>query len=87
MARRWTIRAETASTFPPPGLFTKDAETIARVMATTRVSPKGLGSAIRMIQYLLNRGGSNLPARRRRTLERAKRILQAKQAARQERGR
>jgi tRNA(adenine34) deaminase len=87
MARRWKIRAETASTFPPPGLFTKDAETIARVMATTRVSPKGLGSAIRMIQYLLNRGGSNLPARRRRTLERAKRILQAKQAARQERGR
>jgi tRNA(adenine34) deaminase len=87
MARRWKIRAETASTFPPPGLFTKDAETIARVMATTRVSPKGLGSAIRMIQYLLNRGGSNLSARRRRTLERAKRILQAKQAARQERGR
>jgi tRNA(adenine34) deaminase len=87
MARRWKIRAETASTFPPPGLFTKDAETIARVMATTRVSPKGLGSAIRMIQYLLNRGGSNLPARRRRTLERAKRILQTKQAARQERGR
>lgn len=87
MTRRWKIRAETASTFPPPGLFTKDAETIARVMATTRVSPKGLGSAIRMIQYLLNRGGSNLPARRRRTLERAKRILQTKQAARQERGR
>jgi tRNA(adenine34) deaminase len=87
MTRRWKIRAETASTFPPPGLFTKDAETIARVMATTRVSPKGLGSAIRMIQYLLNRGGSNLSARRRRTLERAKRILQAKQAARQERGR
>jgi tRNA(adenine34) deaminase len=80
MARRWTIRSETASTFPPPGLFTKDAEKIARVMATKQVSPKGLGSAIRMVQFLLNRGGRNLPARRRRELERAKRLLQARRA-------
>jgi tRNA(adenine34) deaminase len=80
MARRWKIRAETASTFPPVGLFTKDAKTIARVMATKRVSPKGLGSAIRMVQYVLNRGGKNLPARRRRELERAKRLLQARRA-------
>ena len=78
MGRRWLIRAETASTFPPPGLFTKDAGTIARVMATKKVSPKGLGSAIRMIQYMLNRAGRNLPARRRRELERAKRLLQAR---------
>jgi tRNA(adenine34) deaminase len=77
---RWRIRAETASTFPPEGLFTKDATTIARVMATRRVSPKGLGSAIRMVQYVLNRGGKNLPARRRRELERAKRLLQARRA-------
>lgn len=84
MARRWTIRAETASTFPPPGLFAKDAETIARVMATKKVSPKGLGSAIRMVQYFLNRAGRNLPARRRRELERAKRILQARHAKQQE---
>jgi tRNA(adenine34) deaminase len=80
MTRRWKIRAETASTFPPAGLFTKDAATIARVMATKRVSPKGLGSAIRMVQYLLNRAGAKLPARRRRELERAKRILQARRA-------
>jgi len=84
MARRWTIRAETASTFPPPGLFTKDAETIARVMATKKVSPKGLGSGIRMIQYLLNRAGSSLPARRRRELERAKRLLQARRSNQKE---
>ena len=76
MARRWKIRAETASTFPPPGLFTKDAETIARVMATKRVSPKGLGSGIRMLQLFINRAGKNLPARQRRELERAKRLLQ-----------
>ena len=87
MGRRWVIRAETASTFPPPGLFTKDAETIARVMATRKVSPRGLGSAIRMIQYMLNRAGSNLPARRRRELERAKRILQARRSKKKERGR
>jgi tRNA(adenine34) deaminase len=80
MARRWKIRAETASTFPPEGLFTRDAATIARVMATKRVSPKGLGSAIRMVQYVLNRGGKNLSVRRRRELERAKRLLQARRA-------
>ncbi len=85
MARRWKIRAEAASTFPLPGLFTKDAATIARVMATKRVSPKGLGSAIRMVQYLLNRAGTSLPARRRRELERAKRLLQAKRAKSQRR--
>ena len=82
MTRHWRIRAESAATFPPPGLFTKDAATIARVMATKRVSPKGLGSAIRMVQYLLNRGGASLPPRRRRELERAKRLLQAKRAQR-----
>jgi Protein of unknown function (DUF3175) len=85
MARRWTIRAETASTFPPPGLFAKDAATIARVMATKKVSPKGLGSAIRMVQYFINRAGANLPARQRRELERAKRLLQARHAGKETR--
>ena len=45
-------------------------------MARKDVSPKGLGSGIRMIQYFINRGGRNLSARRRTELERAKRILQ-----------
>jgi tRNA(adenine34) deaminase len=40
------------------------------------VSPKGLGSAIRMIQYFINRGGRRLSATRRHELERAKRMLQ-----------
>ena len=69
-------RVRTVSTFPPEGLFTRDAATIARVMATRRVSPGGLGSAIRMVQLVLNRGGKGLTASRRRTLERAKRLLQ-----------
>jgi len=65
----------TVSTSPPAGLFTKDAATIARVMATRRVSPDGLGSAIRMVQLFINRGGKGLPASRRRVLERAKALL------------
>jgi len=87
MTQRWPSRAKTASTFPPSGLLAKDAETIARVMATRKVSPKGLGSAIRMLQFVLNRAGRSLPRGRRRELERAKRILQARSAAKQARRR
>ena len=76
--RRWSAEVRTVSTYPPPGLFAKDAETIARVMATKRVSPKGIGSGIRMVQFFINRAGKNLPARQRRELERAKRLLQTR---------
>jgi tRNA(adenine34) deaminase len=74
--RPWVSRVKTVSTFPPAGVFTRDAETIARTMASRRVSPKGIGSGIRMIQYYINRAGRSLPASRRRELERAKRLLQ-----------
>jgi tRNA(adenine34) deaminase len=67
---------KTVSTHPPEGLYTKDADTIARVMASKKVSPGGLGSAIRMVQFFINRAGRTLPASRRRALERAKRLLQ-----------
>jgi len=79
---RWVRKVRTASTAPPPKTFTGSAEHIARTMASKRVSPKGLGSGIRMIQYFINRAGKNLPSTRRRELERAKRILQQR-AARQ----
>jgi tRNA(adenine34) deaminase len=82
--RRWSSRVKTVSTFPPAGLFAKDAETIARVMASKRVSPKGIGSGIRMVQFFINRAGRNLPARQRRELERAKRLLQARRAKSEE---
>ena len=52
------------------------AETIARVMATKKVSPKGLGSGIRMVQFYINRAGKNLSPERREVLEKAKRLLQ-----------
>jgi len=54
-------------------------------MARKDVSPKGLGSAVRMIQYFINRGGKGLSATRRRELERAKRILQGRAAAKKRR--
>ena len=76
--KNWVRKVKTVSTYPPQDLFTKDAQTIARGMASKKVSPKGLGSGIRMIQYFINRGGNNLPASRKKELEKAKRILQEK---------
>jgi hypothetical protein len=80
--RKWVRTVTTDSTHPPSRTFTGSAETIARTMARKDVSPRGLGSGVRMIQYFINRGGKNLSARRRAELERAKRILQ-RRAARQ----
>jgi len=80
--KRWVQNVKTVSTFPPPGLYTKDAKTIARVMATKKVSPKGIGSGIRMLQYFINRSGKSLPPGRKRALEEAKRILQERMRTR-----
>src|SRR5262249_31307300 len=76
--KRWVKQVKTVSTFPPPGIFTKNAEAIARTIARKKVSPKGLGSAIRMVQYFINRGGKGLPAKQKRELEKAKHLLQEK---------
>lgn len=73
--RRWVARVTTDSTHPPPGLFTKDAATIARTLASPKVSPKGAGSGMRMLTYFMNRGGKNLTAARRHELEKAKKLL------------
>src|SRR5919108_1751920 len=78
--RRWVRTVTTDSTHPPRGTFTGSAAEIARTMARKDVSPGGLGSGIRMIQYFINRGGKNLSARKRTELERAKRILQRRVA-------
>jgi hypothetical protein len=75
--RKWSAKVKTASTFPPEELYTKE---IARQMASKKVSPKGLGSAIRMVQFYINRAGKNLSATRKRELEKAKHILQEKNA-------
>ena len=78
--RRWVRRVTTDSTHPPPSTFKGSAAQIARTMARKDVSPKGIGSGIRMIQYFLNRGGRNLSPTRRAELERAKRLLQRRAA-------
>lgn len=77
-ARKWSRKVTTESTHPPEGLFKKDARTIARTLASKRVSPRGIGSGIRMVQFFINRAGKQLPASRRRELEKAKRMLQEK---------
>ena len=73
--RRWVAKVKTDSTHPPAGLFKKDAATIARTLASRRVSPKGPGSGMRMLTYFINRAGRGLSASRRRELERAKALL------------
>jgi hypothetical protein len=73
--KRWVRNVKTDSTHPPSGLFTKSAATIARALASRKVSPKGPGSGLRMLSYFVNRAGSNLSRSRRAELERAKSIM------------
>jgi hypothetical protein len=73
--RRWVARVKTDSTHPPEGLFTKSAETIARSLASKKVSPKGPSSGMRMLNYFINRGGRGLTADRKAELEKAKALL------------
>jgi hypothetical protein len=76
--QRWVAKVKTDSTHPAKGVFTKDASTIARSLASKKVSPKGPGSGMRMLTYFINRGGKGLSAARRRELERAKKLLRAR---------
>jgi hypothetical protein len=39
--RRWSHKVKTISTFPPAGIFTKDAQTIARSLAARKLAPRG----------------------------------------------
>lgn len=72
---RWVSSVKTDATHPPEGLFKKDAATIARTLASRKVSPKGPASGMRMLTYFVNRAGRGLSASRRDELERAKRLL------------
>ena len=73
--RRWVRTVTTVSTAPPPGLFTKNARTIAWTLASKRVSPKGITSGLRMLLFFINRAGRGLSARRRAELLKAKRLM------------
>ncbi|WP_407305636.1 hypothetical protein [Acinetobacter sp.] len=64
-----------ARTFARKGTHTGTAEEIYAEYKRKGVSPKGLGSAIRMLQFYINRAGKNLhngPA-----IRKAMRMLQA----------
>jgi tRNA(adenine34) deaminase len=73
--KKWVRNVKTDSTHPPEGLFKKDPETIARTLASKKVSPKGPGSGMRMLTYFINRAGKGLSARQKARLERAKSLL------------
>jgi tRNA(adenine34) deaminase len=77
-AKKWVRTVKTDSTHPPEGLFKQDPETIAKKLASKRVSPKGPGSGMRMLTYYINRAGKELSATRRRDLEKAKDLLSEK---------
>jgi tRNA(adenine34) deaminase len=72
---RWVASVKTDSTHPPEGLFNKDAATIARTLASKRVSPKGPTSGMRMLTYFINRAGKSLTTEHKATLEKAKVML------------
>jgi uncharacterized protein DUF3175 len=76
--KKWVAKVKTVSTFPPEGLFTKDAAIIAKSLASKKVSPKGPASGMRMLNYFINRGGSGLSKERHAELEKAKRLLSEK---------
>ncbi len=73
--RYWSHTVKTVSTYPPKGLFTRHARTIARSLASKRVSPKGPSSGLRMLAFFINRAGRQLTPARRAELERAKRLM------------
>jgi tRNA(adenine34) deaminase len=74
-SKRWVATVKTVSTFPPPGLFKKNAPAIAESLASKKVSPKGPQSGMRMLNYYINRAGRNLTTARRRELSKAKILL------------
>jgi tRNA(adenine34) deaminase len=76
--KKWVANVKTDSTHPPEGLFTKSAGTIARTLASKKVSPKGPGSGMRMLNYFINRAGRGLEPARRAELEKAKALLSKK---------
>ncbi len=73
--RKWSADVTTDSTHPREGLFNQDAKTIARELASKKVSPKGPSSGMRMLTFYINRAGKNLPASRLKVLENAKKLL------------
>jgi hypothetical protein len=73
--KKWSASVKTVSTYPEKDLFNQDAETVAKHLASKKVSPKGPASGMRMLNFYINRAGKNLPEERHRELEKAKTLL------------
>jgi Protein of unknown function (DUF3175) len=73
--RKWSAGVDTESTYPQEGLFKKDAATIAKSLASKKVSPKGPSSGMRMLTFYVNRAGKNLSKSRLHVLQHAKELL------------
>jgi hypothetical protein len=73
--KKWSAKVDTDSTHPEEGLFKKSPTTIAKALASKKVSPKGPGSGMRMLTFYINRAGKNLPEGRKEALQKAKTIL------------
>jgi Protein of unknown function (DUF3175) len=74
----WTKDSRPGCALPPAGLFTKDSETIAESLASKEVLPEGPASGMRILAFYLSHAGKSLSASRRRTLEKAKKLLSAR---------
>ncbi|WP_334269933.1 DUF3175 domain-containing protein [Edaphobacter sp. HDX4] len=73
--KKWSAKVDTDSTHPDEGLFNKSPATIAKSLASKKVSPKGPGSGMRMLTFYINRAGKNLSQERRDALDKTKSIL------------
>ena len=74
-SQRWSAKVDTDSTHPEQGLFAKGPRSIARALASKRVSPKGPASGMRMLNFYINRAGKNLTEERLAALQKAKTML------------
>jgi tRNA(Arg) A34 adenosine deaminase TadA len=73
--KKWSGKVDTDSTHPDEGLFNQSASSIAKALASKKVSPKGPASGMRMLNFYINRAGKNLPKERHAELEKAKSLL------------
>jgi hypothetical protein len=71
----YAVTHRPAATFPPPGTFTKKARDIYLIMRDPKISPNGLGSAIQMTVFFINRAGKRLPEANKKELSKAVEML------------
>jgi hypothetical protein len=60
------------------GLFLKDHETIAESLSSSESSLEGIVAGVRLINFYLNHAAKGLSASRRRSLEKAQKLLSAR---------